>query len=97
MTQFQGDISVAEAEAERETRLAEHKDVEARFARAGRQLSQIERGIIAAPTSLDLEAVDRRERTLERELDRMRSELDAVKRRLAPSKPSPDTGTDRSP
>jgi hypothetical protein len=83
MTQFQGDVSVAEADAERETRAAEHKDIEARFARAGRHLAQLERGIIPAPTPVDPEAIDGRVRPLERELDRMRAELDAVKRRLS--------------
>ena len=76
LTHYQGEVAVAEIEAERETRAAELKEVETRRDRAKRRLALIDRGIRPDPPSTKPLLSDHRE------LDRMRTELDDVKRRL---------------
>ena len=71
-----GELSVVEAEADRETRLAELKDVETRRDRAIRRMARLDRGGEPIPLGLDSRSSGDRLSTLERETDRLRFEMD---------------------
>jgi len=79
-----GELSVVEAEADRETRSAELKDVEIRLERATRRVARIDRGGVpgAAGTEIDARSSEERLANLERETDRLRNEMDRTEKGL---------------
>lgn len=82
VVRLQGQIFLAEAEAERETRLAELKDAESRRDRARRRLALIDRGAEAAAVRTPDRLREERVAQLEREVDRLRVEMDDARREL---------------
>ena len=77
-----GELSVVEAEADRETRPAELKDVEIRRDRAMRRVALIDRGGVPGPVGLDALSSEERLTILERETDRLRYEMDRTDKGL---------------
>ena len=77
-----GELSVVEAEADRETRAAELKDVEMRRDRAMRRMALIDRGGVPGPAGMDALSSAERLAILERETDRLRYEMDRTDKGL---------------
>ena len=77
-----GELSVVEAEADRETRTAELKDMEIRRDRATRRIALIDRGGIPGQAGPDALSSAERLATLERETDRLRYEMDRTDKGL---------------
>ena len=83
-SRMMGELSVVEAEADRETRSAELKAVEIRRDRAMRRMALIDRGGVPDPAGLsDLPSSGERLTILERETDRLRYEMDRTDKRIA--------------
>ena len=77
-----GELSVVEAEADRETRAAELKDMEMRRDRAKRRMARIDRGGVPGPAGMDARSSEERLAILERETDRLRYEMDRTDKGL---------------
>jgi hypothetical protein len=77
-----GELSVVEAEADRETRAAEVKDMEMRLDRATRRVARIDRGDVPGSLGLDDSTSGERLSILEREADRLRYEMDRADKGL---------------
>jgi hypothetical protein len=81
-TRMLGELSVVEAEADRETRAAELKDMEMRRDRAKRRIAPIDRGGSPGQAGLDDSTTGERLSILERETDRLRYEMDRTDKGL---------------
>jgi hypothetical protein len=77
---MQGRVLLGDAEAERETRQAELKDVESRYHQAKRRMVVIDRDGGHGQTSIHVATSQDRLARMERELDRLRPEMDAALR-----------------